>query len=361
MDDLHYWLALHQALHTTPLTLKRLLKKFKCPKTILDVYTQDPLLLKVTDAQQQRLRQINWKHIEAELKWAQEEHHHIIAYTDTAYPPLLKEIHDPPILLYVIGVKSVLSLAQIAIVGSRKPSQGGAENAMQFAYDLSKAGLTITSGLALGIDGYAHQGALAAKGATIAVLGCGVNVIYPKKHSTLASAISEHGALLSDHPLNSPPLPENFPRRNRLISGLSQATLVVEAALHSGSLITAHFANEQGRNVFAIPGSIHNHQATGCHHLIKEGASIVSTVQDIMMELNINPSFPAVTKDASSLKGLDTIDIKLIECVGFETRSVQYIIEHTQSCVQTVCSRLLKLELRGYIKAVPGGYCRVKL
>jgi len=361
MDELHYWLALHQALNATPRTIMQLLKKHHSPRQIFDAYAQNPQQLPLTTTQKARLSSINWRAIEDEIKWEKQTHHHIITLNNPHYPKALRYIYDPPSVLYCIGDPTLLSTLQIAIVGSRKPSHTGTCNAKEFAFKLAQAGLTITSGMALGIDGCAHQGALAAHGTTIAVLGCGANIVYPKRHRSLYDHIKDKGVIISEHPLNHGPIAKNFPRRNRIISGLSQATLVVEATLRSGSLTTARFANEQGRDVFAIPGSIHNPQSCGCHHLIKEGAALTEDVQDILDEFNL--SIPVETQKIHTIyrKDLDPIDDKLIECLGFETRSVQYLISELGSSAQYVASQLLKLELRGYIKAVPGGYCRVKL
>jgi len=222
---------------------------------------------------------------EAELAWLSETGHHLVTWADTDYPPLLREIPAPPVVLYVIGDRQSLSHPQFAIVGSRNPTPMGRENAQAFAKTLAGAGLTITSGLALGIDGAAHRGALDAGGKTIAVVGTGLDRVYPARHRDLAYAVVQQGALVSEFPLGTPPKSENFPVRNRIISGLSLGTLVVEAAVQSGSLITARLATEQGREVFAIPGSIHSPQARGCHALIRQGAKLVETAQDILEEL----------------------------------------------------------------------------
>ncbi|MHB8622478.1 MAG: DNA-processing protein DprA [Sulfuricaulis sp.] len=219
------------------------------------------------------------------LDWLAEPQHHLIVWSDPDYPPLLREIPDPPAMLYVLGDRRLLARPQLAIVGSRNPTPIGRDNARAFATSLAGAGLVITSGLALGVDGAAHRGALEAGGKTIALAGTGLDRVYPPPHRDLAHDISRHGALVSEFPLATPPRPENFPRRNRLISGLSLGTLVVEAALQGGSLITARLASEQGREVFAIPGSIHSPQSRGCHALIRQGAKLVETAQDILEEL----------------------------------------------------------------------------
>lgn len=358
MQSLKYWIALHQGLHLTPRTALNLLKDSDSPQYIFESLPK----LNLTPTQRQRLNTINWQHVDKALNWAHIENQHIITYHDHAYPSLLKQIPDPPLLLYIHGDPTVLQLPQLAIVGSRQPTHLGRENAHQFAYQLAKTGLIITSGMALGIDSCAHQGALAANTATIAILGCGVDVIYPKSHRHLATAIIQKGALVSEYPLGTAACAENFPRRNRIISGLSQATLVVEATIRSGSLISARLANEQNRDVLAIPGSIHNPQSKGCHYLIKQGAALVDSVEDVLAELKINTTLEMPQNNTTCYdKTLDSIDSNLLECVGFETRSAQYLVSELGISAQIVGSRLLKLELRGYIKAVPGGYSRVKL
>ncbi len=223
--------------------------------------------------------------LKPELDWLGEPQHYLLVWSDPDYPPLLRKIPDPPVMLYVMGDRKLLSRPQLAIVGSRNPTPMGRENARAFAKNLADAGLIITSGMALGIDGAAHRGALEAGGQTIAVAGTGLDRVYPSRHRDLAHDIVRHGALVSEFPLGTPPKPENFPVRNRLISGLSLGTLVVEAALQSGSLITARLATDQGREVFAIPGSIHSPQSRGCHALIRQGVKLVETAQDILEEL----------------------------------------------------------------------------
>jgi DNA processing protein len=223
--------------------------------------------------------------LKPELDWLGAPQHHLLVWSDPDYPPLLREIPDPPVMLYVMGDRRVLARPQLAIVGSRNPTPVGRENARAFAKSLAEAGLVITSGMALGIDGAAHRGALEAGGQTIAVAGTGLDRVYPPRHRDLAHDIARHGALVSEFPLGTPPRPENFPVRNRLISGLSLGTLVVEAALQSRALITARLATEQGREVLAIPGSIHSPQSRGCHALIRQGAKLVETARDILEEL----------------------------------------------------------------------------
>ena len=220
--------------------------------------------------------------IEAALSWAEEPNHAILHLESESYPPLLKEIFDPPAILFVKGSIPLLSAPQIAIVGTRKPTQEGSYNAKLFASELTAAGLTVTSGLALGIDYIAHKAAIERQAPTVAVLGTGLNEIYPKNHLPLSEAIIEYGGtIISEYPLHMPAKPQNFPRRNRIIAGLSLGTLVVEAAQKSGSLITARMSMEENRDLFTIPGSIHSPQSRGCHQLIREGATLVESTHDI--------------------------------------------------------------------------------
>lgn len=361
MNDLIYWLGLHHALGSTPRTLRLLLETFQSPEEIISIHKKNPTHLKLTPLQHQRLRKINWTLIDNDLSW-QQSHlaHHIITFNDSRYPPDLKEIHDPPIILYVKGQPECLLKSQIAIVGSRNPTPAGEETAYHFAEQLGLAGLAITSGMALGIDYQAHRGALAAKTPTLAVLGSGINIIYPKKHVKIANEMSLIGAIISEQPINTPAIADNFPRRNRIISGLSLGTLVIEASLKSGSLITARLANEQGREVFAIPSSIKNPLASGCHHLIKHGAKLTESINDILDEFQLKTSITVHKATKHLAKHLDHLDNKLIECLDFYVQSAQDLIDLTGVSAKEVCSRLLNLELHGYIKAVSGGYCRVK-
>jgi DNA processing protein len=264
-------------------------------------------------------------------------------------------------VLYVRGAVSALSSPQLAMVGSRNPTASGRRTAAEFAAFFARAGLTITSGLALGVDGASHDGALAAGGRTVAVLGSGLDEVYPPEHRALAALIATRGALVSEFPPGTRPLPPNFPRRNRIISGLSLGTLVVEAARRSGSLITARLAGEHGREVFAIPGSIHNPLSRGCHALIREGAKLVETAADVLSELKLpfmnqglaeleessaGPSAPAATLDK---------DYKiLLDALGFEPASADVLVERTGFPSQSVASMLLILELEGRIALQTG-------
>jgi DNA processing protein len=297
------------------------------------------------------------------LEWLAQDRHYLVTWQDADYPRLLREIADPPLALYVLGERAALTATQFAIVGSRNPTPVGKENAFAFATALATAGLAITSGLALGIDGEAHRGALAAKGRTLAVTGTGLDRVYPAAHRELAHAIAEHGALVSEFPLGTPPRPENFPVRNRLIAGLSIGTLVVEAALQSGSLITARLATESGREVFAIPGSIHSPQARGCHALIRQGAKLVETAQDILEELGALARFVAAGNDndtAVPAENLDGAQARVLDSLGHDAASVDQLVERSGLTAPDVSSILLELELRGLVTPVTGGrYHRV--
>jgi DNA processing protein len=294
---------------------------------------------------------------EQELAWLAEPGSHLLTLGDPRYPALLREIPDPPALLFVRGSVAVLSMPQLAIVGSRNPSRGGSDNARAFAGHLAGAGLAVTSGLALGIDACAHEAVLSAGGVTIAVAATGLDRVYPAAHRELAHAIAEHGALVSEFPLGAPPRREHFPRRNRLISGLSLGVLVVEAALKSGSLITARYAAEQGREVFAIPGSIHSPLSRGCHALIKQGAKLVETATDILEELGAlvqfssEPARAALTAAAPE----DAEQVQLLAHMGYDPVDIDTLVAVSGLTAGAVSSMLLHMELRGLVEVRPGG------
>ncbi len=302
--------------------------------------------------------------IEEDLSWAQAPGHHLVAWGEAAYPSLLAAIEDAPIVLFVAGDPALLHTPQVAIVGSRNPSPTGREIAGEFAAFLAGAGFTITSGLALGIDGAAHAGALDAGGKTVAVMGAGPDRIYPKRHLELAERISAAGALVSEFPPGTPPLAEHFPRRNRIISGLSLATLVVEAAIGSGSLITARLAGEQGREVFAVPGSIRSPLAHGCHALIRDGAGLVERPSDMLEALGSVPLPVSMTATAGIKSAATEPDPDyriLLDALGFHPVTADTLSERTGLTSQAVSSMLLILELQGEIEALPGSrYTRRK-
>ena len=284
-DERAFWLALHRTKGLGPVGQTKLVNAFPSVKQI---FSADGHTLKTFGLNDKSITSIckpDWKNIEADLAWLDEPTHHMITIDSKDYPPLLREIPDPPIVLFAHGCLERLKNCQIGIVGSRNPDTAGRKLANEFARELVIAGATVTSGLALGIDACSHQGALDAGGHTIAVTGNGLDMIYPARHKALAEKIVDNGILVSEFPPGTKPMPANFPRRNRIISGMSTGVLVIQAALRSGSLITARYAMEQGREVFAIPGSIHNPLAKGCHNLIKQGAKLVESVNDIVEEL----------------------------------------------------------------------------
>jgi len=303
--------------------------------------------------------------VESDLGWLTgSDERHLITLTDPRYPPRLKEIADPPLALFGQGDCRLLSDPQLAVVGSRNPSPDGVYNGQEMARELSRAGLTITSGLALGVDTQAHRGALAAPGPTLAVLGTGPDQVYPASNRDLAHEIARSGALVSEFPPGTAPKRDHFPRRNRIIAGLCLGVLVVEATVRSGSLITARLAAEQGREVFAIPGSIHNPLARGCHALIRQGAKLVETAQDILAELApqlgaLLRAEPAETDVETPLEVPDPDYQLLMEHLGFDPQPMDVLIARTGLGPESLASMLLLLELQGHVSSFPGGrYCR---
>jgi DNA processing protein len=308
--------------------------------------------------------------LQTTLDWLQAgDDRRVVALGDAAYPSELLDIEDPPLMLYMLGTLARQAQAatqptavKLAIVGSRNPTPQGEANARQFARAFGGAGLCVVSGLALGIDGAAHDGAMLGGGDTIAVVGTGLDRVYPKRHLALAHRIARQGMLISEFPLGTPPLTANFPKRNRIISGLSRGTLVVEAALQSGSLITARLAAEQGKEVFAIPGSIHSPQSRGCHALIKQGAKLVELAQDVLEELNLpvkglaesgaSPSQSACGGDAASERPADG---PLLEALGFDAVSLDALQARTGLDTARLQAQLLELELNGQVARLPGG------
>jgi len=283
-----------------------------------------------------------------------------VALDDARYPQALLQTADPPLLLYTVGRCELLNTPCLAIVGSRNPTPQGADNARAFAEHLGRAGLTIVSGMALGIDGAAHSGALAASAGTIAVVGTGLDRVYPRAHRALAHQIAERGLMVSEFELGTESLAANFPQRNRIIAGLSLGSLVVEAALESGSLITARFAVEAGRDVFAIPGSIHSPQSRGCHALIKQGAKLVDDVRDVLDEL-CWPSTPAnagqTTRSANAdgSAASDAAPDPLLAAMGYDPVDLDQLQARTGWPTARLSARLLELELQGDVARLPGG------
>jgi DNA processing protein len=303
------------------------------------------------------LAEPNWQAVEEALKWI-DSTHQIITQVDPHYPYLLKQIHDPPLVLFVRGAVTVLNHLQIALVGSRHATPIGLKNAEQFARTLAGNGVVVTSGLAQGVDGAAHRGTLAAQGVTIGVAGTGLLHTYPKVHTQLVEEIVHSGgAIISEFPLRTLPQAANFPRRNRIIGGMARGVLVVEAALKSGSLITARHALEAGREVFAIPGSIHHPLAKGCHHLIKQGAKLVESAQDIFDELGTNQSCVALPLTVTD-SDLSPTERTVLAQIEYAITPIDVIITRSRLTAAEVSSMLLALELSGHVESVPGGYIR---
>lgn len=369
--ELPYWLLLNRCTNLGP-------------RRFMQLYTQEPVLSTLFNQHQPTpwfkswcrennvdIDKLDWPGVEKDLNFCHASDSYILSIQDDAYPKLLKEIATPPPLLFVKGQLDVLEKTQIAMVGSRLATPTGLRNANQFATDLVSCGFTITSGLAKGIDSVAHQGALAARGETIAVLAHGLDSLYPRQHFKLAQQIIEQGALVSEFPIGTKPLAQFFPRRNRLVSGLSLGVLIVEAAIKSGSLITARYAMEQNREVFALPGDIHNPVARGCLELIRQGASCVMTIEDILSELVLpgsqltggyKESKQALQKNSTpSVLNLNKEAASVYQALNGNTTSVEAILAKTGLSWQTVSTALLALELDQWIKAVPGGYTQCSL
>lgn len=377
-DELGAWLRLTLTPGIGNGAARRLLARFGLPQAIFQ-QTEAALQLCVPAAQAKALREIpqGWEALwQTTAQWfanaaPQGPARAIVTLGDLRYPQALLDTEDPPLLLYLMGPASLLqhqpfpSDRCLAVVGSRNPTAQGAENARLFARALCGAGLTIVSGLALGVDAAAHEGALEAAtsagtvAATIAVVGTGLDRVYPRKNLDLAHRIAAHGLIVSEYPLGTPPLPGNFPKRNRIISGLSQGTLVVEAALASGSLITARMAAEQGREVFAIPGSIHAPQSRGCHALIRQGAKLVESAQDVLEELKIPattvPGLPHEGVNAPGAAASDETEDPVLAALGYDPMGLDALIARTGLDASTLQVALLELELDGRIARLPGG------
>jgi len=371
--SLRHWLALTHVNTLGPVRLHSLLALFGTPAEIFAAGRSGWREAGLSEKLIEQLAEPDWGKVDADLAWAEQESASIIALDDDRYPSLLKNIPDAPPILYTLGQPEILKLPQVAIVGSRNPTHAGLETAHNFAAYLASMGLTVTSGMAMGIDAAAHEGALesmasnALKGSgyTVAVTGTGLDRVYPAKNREIAHKIAENGVLVSEYSPGTPPLPGNFPRRNRIISGLSMGVLVVEAALQSGSLITARLASEQGREVFAVPGSIHHALAKGCHTLIREGAKLVETAAHILEELSgfssmlASPESAEEQKSQTELNSASEVDDEykqVLQCIDFEPTSVDKVVERSGLTADAVCSMLLVLELQGYVTALSGGY-----
>ncbi len=378
-DELAAWLRLLLTPHIGPISARHLLAAFGSPQAVFDA-TSSARAAVVGEREARLLAESPTdlaQHVAATLAWLAEGHDRaLLTLADPLYPRALLEAPDPPLVLFAQGQLALLSAPSIAIVGSRSPTPQGRDNAHAFALEFARAGLVVVSGLALGVDGAAHDGALeglptGALGSTIAVVGTGLDRVYPKRHHALAHRIAQHGLMLSECLLGTPPLPPNFPRRNRIIAALARGTLVVEAALQSGSLITARLATEMGREVFAIPGSIHSPQARGCHALIKQGAKLVETAQDVLDELfwgsggDWSPASsrqpqragdeaaPGAVHAAANDDASSSAD-PLLDALGYDPIGMDALSARTGMSSADLSVRLLDLELGGQVARLPG-------
>ena len=376
-DELAGWLRLSTTHGVGRGTARKLLKAFGSPECVLGASDDalhalagsDTVQALRGDAARQALQ------LDATQRWLETAAdgiaRDIVVLGDPRFPPLLLQTADPPLLLYALGRVELLSAPSVAIVGSRDATPQGLDNARDFARALSERGLTIISGMAKGIDGAAHDGALAGRGSTVAFVGTGLDRVYPSRHVTLMRRIAQQGLVASEYALGTPARPEHFPRRNRLIAGLARGTLVVEAALESGSLITARLAVECGRDVFAIPGSIHSPQTRGCHRLIQEGAKLVETAEDVLRELlpgdapvraRLSPPRPSLFADAAAMDDDDDAppaardpDAALRAALGHDPVSFDALSARTGLPADQLAARLLELELTGAVQRLPGG------
>ena len=373
-DELAAWVRLAETPGVGPALGRRLLASFASPQAVFA--TSEAALQEVAGASIARallapharrdaLVDTTWRWLHSASDAAPRD---IVVLGDPRYPPPLLQTADPPLLLYTCGRAELLTAPSVAIVGSRRATPQGLENAWAFAQHLSERKLTIVSGLALGIDGAAHEGALTQPGSTVAFVGTGLDVVYPRSHTELAARVEELGLMVSEYPLGMRPLDGNFPRRNRLIAGVSQGTLIVEAALQSGSLITARLALEAGREVFAIPGSIHSPQSRGCHQLIQQGAKLVETGDDIIQELQIGGASTRSVRFSApqaslfnDMPGVDSsdaatgVDAGLLAALGHDPVTFDALSARTGWPADQLSARLLDFELAGIVQRLPGG------
>jgi len=362
-DSLAAWVRLEQTPGVGPAIARKLLSVFGLPEGIfaasfsaLQKVVPERIAQSLIGPPPETLEAL----ISSTLEWCAQPGNHLLTLADQSYPPALLDIPDPPLMLYAKGRAELLSAPSLAIVGSRNATAQGVANAENFSKALSQAGLTIISGMALGIDTAAHRGGMQGAGSTIAVIGTGADIVYPARNRSLAHQIADIGCIVSEYPLGTPAIASNFPRRNRLISGLARGVLVIEAAAQSGSLITARLGAEQGRDVFAIPGSIHSPLSKGCHLLIKQGAKLVESAQDVLEELLL-PSDTYTSNAPSALPFASSSDpelTRLLEAVGFDPVSADDLCERSGLDVATLNTRLLTLELDGAVERLPDGKYR---
>lgn len=355
-DEASLWIALNQIQGLGNAKIIQLLAKFGSPDNIFAANTsQLKEVVSDTTAKEIKLG-IQADVIQPTLDWLQKDNTHVVTLADSEYPQRLLQITNPPAVLYAIGDLRWLNHYTIAMIGSRNATQQGEKNADSFAQEMCRQGLCVVSGMALGIDGAAHRGAIKSTGATIAVVGTGLDIVYPAKHRELAHQIAERGLIISEFPLGTPSKAQHFPRRNRIISGLSLGCLVVEANVASGSLITARLATEQGREVFAIPGSIHSPVSKGCHQLIKQGAKLVESAEDILEELkNLVPTHsPLGLKTQTGTPPLETNTV--LDLMGFETISFETLLSSSGLTTEALSSMLMMLELENKVITLTGGH-----
>jgi len=357
--DATAWLTLARVPGLGPCTQRALLERFPGPAALLAASDAELVRREVPDAVRTALRRVDSARVAKDLDWLAGPRRGLLTLACPDYPVALRNCPDAPPLLFLAGDRAALAVPHLAVVGSRNPTASGAALARQFAAQLATSGLAIVSGLATGIDGAAHRGALQAGGWTLAVTGHGLDRVYPACHRDLAHDIVAHGLLLSEFPPGTPPVRSNFPRRNRIISGLSLGVLVVEAAKRSGSLITARLAAEQGREVFAIPGSINNPLTRGCHALLRDGAKLVESVDDVLDELPSLPVRPDSARTSSPAatvgEGLDGTSRRLLEALCAGPASIDALVVATGLNAATVLARLLALEVAGHVSSAPGG------
>lgn len=354
-DELAAWLRLTQTPKLGRTSARRLLQAFGSPQAVIaaSAAARREVVGSTPAAALDTVPDDFDRRVDATLAWlvaADNPPRHVIALGDPRYPRLLLESADPPLLLHVEGRIELLNAASIAVVGSRHATPQGIANARAFATHLSQAGITVVSGLALGIDAAAHEGGLAGPGSTVAVVGTGLDIDYPRRNRTLARRIAAEGLLVSEHSLGSPPLADHFPERNRIIAGLSRGTLVVEAALQSGSLITARLASEAGREVFAIPGSIHAPQSRGCHALIRQGAKLVETANDVLEEFPGHRPLP----EPAATPAPPAAEDPLLAALGHDPLGLDELVARTGWPPADLNAKLLELELLGRVARLPG-------
>lgn len=361
------WLTLHTTPGLSGVKTQQIIDQIS-PKELLSCSYKELINIGFKPFQAKHIRDKGGREVEICLNWAEDERRHLFTLEDDNYPSQLSHIATPPIALFVEGGKQTLERPQIAMVGSRSATREGLDIASEFSHRFVELGLVVTSGLATGIDGRSHQGCLDADGATIAVLGNGFDHCYPKAHRGLMQRIRESGALVSEFPPYVPPKAQNFPRRNRIISGLSLGVVVVEAGLRSGTLITARFSLEQGREVFAVPGSIHSPATKGCHHLIREGAILVTSADEVVDEISDEKlrsklEETSVSEEKQPLKieaSLEASERAVYELLGAQPESVDFLSERTHLSVNKVMMHLLELELKGLVASAGGGFIRLR-